>query len=240
MTTGTTSMLAVSAGPFIAGCDSATDPMCEPDETPAHSITLPAFRIDATEVTQAEYRDCIEARACSAPYHGPTPWEGEACVHAWDPEARPARAVTCVSWAQASAFCAWAGKRLPTETEWEKAARGTDGRVFPWGSAAADCTRVSMEGCLGDVAQHSSGRSPYGAWDMAGGAWEWTASWYSAALWKDVKNEARGGPEHGEFRVVRGCELNALHASARDVRAANRFSLAPEHAAVRLGFRCAK
>ena len=236
----TAGTIVVPEGAFTMGCDAATDAMCEPDERPAHSIALPAYRIDATEVTQAAYRACIDAGACTAPYHGPTPWEGDACVHRFDAAEHPRRAVTCVSWAQATGFCAWAGKRLPSESEWEKAARGADHRTFPWGDDPPSCERASIAGCTDeDVARHPLGRSPYGAYDMAGGVWEWTADWYAASAYSDVRSDA-GGPASGEFRAVRGCEFNASHGGSRDYRAANRFALAPAHVSVRLGFRCAR
>jgi formylglycine-generating enzyme required for sulfatase activity len=127
---GTCGMITVPGGSFLMGCNLASDPMCEWDEWPAHPVDVPAFRIDRLEVSQADYTACMVAGACVGPYHGPTPWEGNACVASFDPAARPGDPVTCVSWKQAATFCAWAGKRLPTEAEWEKAAAGDDGRSY--------------------------------------------------------------------------------------------------------------
>jgi formylglycine-generating enzyme required for sulfatase activity len=126
---------------------------------------LPAFTIDRTEVTQAAYQKCIEAKICSAPAGGFSP--ADACLNP----------VVNVSWKQAGQYCAWLDKRLPTEAEWEKAARGSDERLFPWGDDAPTCELANFEGCglrsAEPVASHPSGASPYGVLDMAGNVREW-------------------------------------------------------------------
>src|SRR5262249_2466356 len=120
--------LGVPAGPLLRGGTAAVDPPCGGDETPYHRVTLSAFTIDKTEVTQRAYQACMDACACTSP--------GEL----FDPQNKPMHPVVGVTWAQARQFCGWLGKRLPTEAEWEKGARGTGGRLCPLGNQAPACT----------------------------------------------------------------------------------------------------
>jgi formylglycine-generating enzyme required for sulfatase activity len=205
----------VPAGAFLRGSNRG-----EEDERPARRQRLPAFRIDRTEVTRGMYARCVQARRCP-------PLEALP-----DPDPAPDLPVTGVTWAEARAYCAFAGGRLPTEAEWEKAARGTDGREFPWGNDA-DCTRANFgnydgEGpCAGvnpgrpePVGSRPSGASPFGALDMAGNVWEW------------VEDRHEDDPTR---RVVRGgscCSYFVLP------RAANRNAWHPDHRDGDLGFRC--
>jgi formylglycine-generating enzyme required for sulfatase activity len=148
-----------------------TDTTGEPDERPRHRVTLPAFSIDRFEVTRGQWNRCIAAGACTAP-------------RPLDARFRdPDQPIVGVSWFQARAYCAWAGGRLPTEAEWEKAARGTDGRTFAWGeqyptNVLAAYGRPQNTGAPDRVGSHPRGASPYGAQDMTGNVWEWTESPY--------------------------------------------------------------
>ncbi len=151
--------------------------------------SLGAFSIDATEVTVAEYQECVAAGACTAPARK------DGCNSA----ARGSHPVNCVTWAQARRYCEFAEKRLPSDREWERAARGSDGRAYPWGNAPADCSRAVIGGCAGSTAPsggRAAGRSPFGALDMAGNVAEWTNS-----------QSLRGGdwlysPEHARIDAV--------------------------------------
>jgi len=173
-------MVYVPAGEFLMG-SSDTDGQARNDEKPQHTVYLDAYWIDRTEVTNAQYRKCVEAGACREP----------GC---WDDENynAPGQPVVCATWDDAQSYATWVGGRLPTEAEWEKAARGTDGRIYPWGDEF-DGTRLNYcdRSCEEDykdtgaddgyaltapVGRYPSGASPYGALDMAGNVWEWTRS----------------------------------------------------------------
>jgi serine/threonine-protein kinase len=203
----------VPAGPFTRGSTRGAD-----DERPVKVTTLPAFRIDRTEVTRAMYGRCVAARRCK-PLAGALASE-------------PNLPITNVNWSEARAFCAFAGGRLPSEDEWEKAARGGDGREFPWGKDL-DCTRANWgsfenEGpCAGknpgkpvDVGSYPQGASPFGVLDMAGNVWEWVADKYD-------RDPSR--------RVVRGGSCCSYFV---EPRAANRNAWDPSFRDGDLGFRC--
>lgn len=169
-------MLPVPGGPFRMGADRGG----EPDERPAHEVTLEPFLLDRTEVTNEAYAECVRARACSPP----DPNAARA-NHAGD-GARfrgPKQPVMGVSWNDANAYCTFRGKRLPREAEWEKAVRGSDGRRFPWGDEAPTAEhavfgRALTTGATDDVGTHPKGRGPYGHDDLAGNVWEWMADEY--------------------------------------------------------------
>jgi formylglycine-generating enzyme required for sulfatase activity len=202
----------VPAGPFVRGSTATVD------ERPVQKVRLPAFRIDRTEVTRAMYARCVAAGRCPAP--------------PLDLATDDSLPVTQVSWHDARAYCAFAGGRLPSEAEWEKAARGPDGREYPWG-ADADCARANwgnFEGegpCAGKnpgrpvaVGQYPGGASPYGALDLGGNVWEWVETSYE---------------EDSPRRVVRGGSCCSYFVGPR---AANRNGWDPDHRDGDLGFRC--
>ncbi len=163
----------VPAGPFVMGSDADG----EPDERPQHTRTLPAFRIDRTEVTRGAYFECVRAGRCRDAVMRP----------GWTDPRAP---VTHVSWFMARTYCAWARGRLPTEAEWEKAARGPDGRRYPWGDDAPTRERASYgqlmdTGAPEPVGAHPTGDAPYGAHDMAGNVWEWVADVYDPFAYRE-------------------------------------------------------
>ncbi len=168
-----------------------------PDEHPQHPVTLRPYCIDTLEATLDAYTRCVAARAC-------TPSAG----------AQPlgAAPVSGIDWQQATAYCRYVGGRLPTEAEWEFAARGTDGRRYPWGNAPpTDCSKLdwtpSDTSCGGigpsAVGSHPDGASPWGVLDMAGNVWEWTADWYTTAYTLGPATDPTG-PDTGSARVTRG------------------------------------
>jgi formylglycine-generating enzyme required for sulfatase activity len=224
-------MVRVPGGPFIMGCDGCGDEVSPgADEQPAHQVLVSEFDIDLTEVTQAAYAACVAASACTEP------------ASHYSPLATPNLPVRSVAWKQAADFCAWAGKRLPTEAEWEKAARGTDGRLFPWGDDETfDCARANVSGCgtgVRPVGQAPAGASPYGALDMAGNVWEWVHDFYDPEAYLAHDGADPLGPESGTRRVYRGGSSGNLLTLAR---ASNRAEAGyhPDVGGSGLGFRCA-
>jgi formylglycine-generating enzyme required for sulfatase activity len=223
---GTPETVSVPAGEFIMGCNTAVDVNCGPDENPMRTVSVSAFTIDITEVSQDHYADCMEEGACSAP----------SCQWNCDTPNRPA---TCVNRAQAQAYCRWAGKRLPTEAEWEKAARGTDGRKYPWGNQEPTCALTNMVGCTGGatpVGAVTGGASPYGALDMAGNMVEMVADWYDATYYSYGPTADPPGPSTGEAYVGRG---GGFKSDAYWQRASVRDWYSTTDAGASLGFRCA-
>jgi formylglycine-generating enzyme required for sulfatase activity len=196
------------------------------EEKPQHTVYLDAFWIDRMEVTNAQYRKCMEAGACRQ-------------AGCWDHENynAPDQPVGCVSWDDAQAYAAWVGGRLPTEAEWEKAARGTDGRIYPWGNSAPDCDKANYEGCVGrpaTVGSYLTGASPYGAVDMAGNVWEWVADWYDEGYYAHSPARNPQGPDAGDRRVLRG---GVFYSEDWGVRCANRGRFSPDGLQYNHGFR---
>jgi formylglycine-generating enzyme required for sulfatase activity len=226
-------MVKVPAGEFAMGTSTG-----EGDEQPERKVDLDAFQIDQYEVTVAQYQACVEAGGCAAPKRG------KGC-NAGQTEDRSGHPVNCVNWEQARQYCAWAGKRLPTEAEWEKAARGTDGRQYPWGGAPADCGHAVMDddgpGCgqgrTWPVGSKTAGTSPYGAQDMAGNVWEWVADWYDEGYYAAGPDRNPPGPAAGTKRVLRGGAWNGVPVNISGTR---RGKSVPEFQGDGFGFRCAR
>jgi len=218
------------------------------NEQPQHEIRLDAFWIDRAEVTNAQYRNCVDEGACSPP-SSPSSWTRDSYHGASELDNYP---VLYVDWAQANAYCTWAGVRLPTEAEWEKAAKGTDRRIYPWGSVFdGSLANFCDANCEFDwknedwddghadtapVGNYPGGASPYGVLDMAGNAWEWVADWYGGDYYVNSPERNPQGPNSGSARVARGGSWNFNQGSAR---AARRLDLEPSSSLAYVGFRCA-
>lgn len=195
------------------------------DEQPEQTVTVDSFWIGQTEVTNAQYARCVEAEACTPPHND----------H-WNNPDQADFPVTHVDWEQANRYAQWAGGRLPTEAEWEKAARGTDGRTFPWGNEATNEQPLNFNSTAGVVAvgSYPNGASPYGALDMAGNVEEWVADWYAPDAYAQFAGPNPTGPPTGFLRVVRG---GSFKSSWGVVRTSVRGRVAPAANFDNVGFR---
>ncbi len=239
-------MVHIPDGDFLMGA-AEHDAEGEPIEKPQHTVFLEAFWIDRMEVSNQQYRLCVEAGACQAPT---TCDFGQV---AFDDGTRLHHPVVCVTWHDAQSYCQWASGQLPTEAQWEKAARGTDGRIYPWGDTI-DCSRGNVDdevhvdayvvpggrGCDGyegtaPVGSYPRGASPYGVLDMAGNVWEWVRDWRDWEYYDRSPSHNPQGPAAGDLKIVRG---GSWHYGYRFMRATTRHSAPPEHRADALGFRC--
>jgi formylglycine-generating enzyme required for sulfatase activity len=217
----------IPAGEFIMGSNNQDLDAAE-DEKPQHKVYLDAYLIDKTEVTNGMYNKCVDADVCTLPI---LPSEAF-----FQEENQP---VQGLAWTQAVDYCEWVGRRLPTEAEWEKAARGTDARLFPWGNELLDEDTANYDFIFNqfiDVGSFPAGASPYGVMDMAGNVWEWTSDFYSEDYYVNSPYENPTGPEIGNIKVIRGGAWNTV---LRAIRVTNRHWAFPGRDDI-VGFRCAK
>ncbi len=227
-------MVTIPAGPFTRGSDRDAG---RTDERPRRTLDLDAFMINTYEVTNHQYLAFIAATGHKEPLnvygHGSLA----------DEPGIASLPVVQVTWHDASEYCRWAGKRLPTEAEWEKAARGTDARTYPWGNTppsphAVNFSRDWVAGeTLRPVGSLPDGASPYGVHDLSGNAREWVQDWYAVEYYQAAATRNPRGPESGLLKVIRG---GSWHSFEPDIRAAARgkggFALKTHGT----GFRCAK
>ncbi len=219
-------LILVPGGMFVMG---------DNEESPRRDVYVDSFYIDRVEVTVARYATFFAATG------------GVGAPDEWEPQLRervPNLPVVGVSWDDAAAYCQWVGRRLPTETEWEKAARGIDERRYPWGNVSptldnANFQNMSPEaygGGLSDVGTHAAGVSPYGVHDMAGNAYEWVADWYASGFPVEDRRNPRGPPS-GEARVLRG---GGRFDQAERLLSTSRYKASPETRGMDIGFRCGR
>lgn len=222
-------MVLVPAGEFTMGSDEGDE-----DEQPVHRVVLDSFYLDTFEVTNGRFAKFVEAIQSEPPWgfaDHETP-----VVHA----ERPVRWVT---WLEAMGYCLWAGKRLPTEAEWEKAARGTDGRTYPWGNdppTPAHAVFGLKEGgdeTVSPIGNRDSGASPYGVHDLAGNLYEWVTDWYDDAFYQTTPSRNPHGPV---ARTTKGQRGGSYINSPYRLRSAFRTKGDPTEHDPHVGFRCAQ
>ena len=240
------SMRLVPAGEFVMGA-SADDALAEcmkfkadcqltkfTDQEAPHVVYLDSYYMDVYEVTNALYKACVDAGACDQPaetkmlkginYYGNRNYDNYPVIE--------------VTWEQSKNYCEWRGMRLPTEAEWEKAARGIDGRTYPWGEKLDNsfANYASRFGTTSPVDKYESGKSPYGMYDMAGNVLEWVADWYAPDYYQNSPARNPLGPDSGDARVLRGGDWrkdgSLLSVSSRE-------KVTPDYEDFNIGFRCA-
>ena len=223
------SMAQVPAGEFMMGSRTG-----DADEQPVHRVYVETFFMDKYQVSVGQYAKFLE----STSQDSPPEWS------VMNKARHQNRPVVNVDWADAIAYCTWAGKRLATEAEWEKAARGTDGRTYPWGNELPKGVHANMKKekwsdhyVLSPVGMYEEGKSPYGIYDMAGNVWEWVSDWYDPDYYASSPSKNPTGPLKGQSKVIRG---GSWGSSPKDLRSADRESHLPSARGMGTGFRCAK
>jgi formylglycine-generating enzyme required for sulfatase activity len=253
-------MVDVPGGFSWRGCNKGVDPGCSKDEQPGRLLELSAFSMDKTEVSVAQYKSCVEAGRCSLP--DPAAAQS-ASSYGWgyaygfggggsvgfnfQQPGRENYPMNGVTWRQAREYCAWAGKRLPTEAEWERAARGPKGGLYPWGMEAPTCERAVMsdeasgsgcgQGGTAEVCSRPEGLSGFGLCDMAGNVWEWVEDLYAEDYFARSPDRDPQGPKSGGQRVLKG---GAYKYGPKEMRISHRSQYGEESAADDVGFRCAR
>lgn len=233
-------MVFVPAGPFPMGVPYG-DRDGGRDEYPRHEVFVDQFYIDKFEVTNGRYAQFVNATGHRAPHNPTDPtrtlWQGAAIT-----DSLADRPVVNVDWYDAAAYCKWAGKRLPTEAEWEKAAKGTSDRRFPWGNVEPAPKHLNYnqkwigEKTLMPVGSYDAGKSPFGVYDMAGNVWEWVNDWYDARYYEKSPPKNPQGPDTGRQKVIRG---GGWQNETPTVRIFTRVGSDPTIRNESTGFRCA-
>lgn len=230
-------MMVVPGGWFLMGSDPKVDRAAGPQEQPQRRVYVEAFRINRFETSNVDYLRYVLRTGASWPRY----WKEQPF-----PEKMAKHPVIGVSWREADAYCRWAGKRLPTEAEWEKAARGEDGRIFPWGNEPAGWMKsnIAHPGSkrgfkyppLANVDRYDKGVSPYGVQQMAGNVSEWVADWFDPEYYRAKEDHNPTGPRQGQDKVFRGGSWNE---DPEVARSAGRNAAGLDHWSYLIGFRCA-
>ncbi|CAM3746258.1 formylglycine-generating enzyme family protein [Parendozoicomonas haliclonae] len=234
-------MVTIPAGEFEMGCKPSDGVYCVPGTTP-HKVYLKTYKIDKYMVTFDRFQACIDAGKCTKPF------EGAACNYG--EEFAGNHPANCITYKQAEDVCHFEGKRLPTEAEWAKAARGPKSTLYPWGNTPApSCERVVMNdkgfdklpgcgsGTTQPVGSKPEGASTYGVMDMAGNLFQWTSDWYSESYFGNSPYKNPKGPDYGEKKVLRGSGWTARYPD--EIAMTVRFDYAPDGQGYVVGARCA-
>ncbi len=236
-------MRLVLAGEFTMGSNNGNS-----NEEPVHQVYLDTYYIDKYEVSNFHYKACVNANKCTPPYYT----NSKTRDRYYSDSAFDNYPVVFVDWYMAKSYCEWRGAQLPSEAQWEKAARGENGQMYPWGNTF-DGTRVNFcdKNCPEGIADmnfddgyvdtsptgsYENGKSPYGVYDLAGNVWEWVADWYSERYYENSSLSNPLGPELGEDRVLRGGAANYYFSFTRS---SARYSHKPVNSYSYVGFRCA-
>ncbi|NJN80002.1 MAG: formylglycine-generating enzyme family protein [Anaerolineales bacterium] len=217
-------LIYIPAGDFTMG-DNGFD-------APIHTVTLDGYWIQQTKVTNRMYEQCVKSGSCTSPTQelgGPVFSNPEFASHP----------IVGVTWDQAQAYCTWIQGSLPTEAQWEKAARGLSGNPYPWGSASPSCSLLNFTNCTGrtsNVNVFEFGKSPFGLFDMAGNVFEWVADWYDLNYYSQSPSANPVGPQSGQYRVIRGSSFETD--DSQIASAIRRFNEQTDSARD-IGFRCA-
>ena len=220
----------VPSGEYITGKDTST----QADYSSQHSVSLDGFWIQQTEVTNQQYAQCVSDGKCSPPGQEPdVPYWFESLYESNHP-------VVGVTWFQAREYCSYMQGRLPTEAEWEAAARGPEGKIFPWGGDKPNCNYLNVNGCLEseepyDILSNPFGASDFYAYEMAGNVFEWVEDWYAKDYYASSPSENPTGPLDGRKKVYRG---GSYKSTGDEVGSYLRFSTEPENQSSDIGFRC--
>jgi len=230
-------LVQISGGIFKMGCNS-----CENDEKPEHEVTVSDFKMDSHEITDLQYDSCVQSGRCS-----PAHYEDSLCM-IWDGKSfkkliiqkslrKPGFPVTCVTWHQAQAYCRSRGMKLPTEAQWEYAARGGAGNLYSWGNEPPTTDKCSYleSGGIQTVGKYKP--NSFGLYDMTGNVWEWTADYYESEYYKYSESSNPSGPAAGLYRVIRG---GGWYSTSAQLGASNRLWFSPDVPEASIGFRCVK
>lgn len=223
---GEPALIDIPAGGFEMGCNKAIRATCQDDEGPAHIVRLPAFKLTRTEITAGQYNACVVSGACRSP-------------PSFD-MTKASYPVTARTFQDARDYCSWARMRLPTEAEWEFAARGVSSYEFPWGhTPSPDCDRAVMMGCggIGPVGALPAGASPEGVMDLAGNVAEWVNDWFGFDYYAYMPERNPPGPTSGRYKSLRGGSWKSRPIM---LRTATRSGAPADQRSATVGFRCAK
>jgi formylglycine-generating enzyme required for sulfatase activity len=228
------------------------DVLLENDEIPAHDVTLAAFWMDQVEVTNGMYNLCVQAGVCRLPVKLNSDNRGD---YFGNPEFQDYPVIQ-ITWFDANVYCQWAGRRLPTEAEWERAARGDDLRTYPWGGEPPNELNSNANNIVGDVTRvgsYPAGASPFGVLDMAGNVWEWVADYYSGRYYTESPSTNPLGPDNGGLNFLRVIRGGSFQDNLFNLRVSNRgYETGPDPSAfpgeaeyygrssVKIGFRCVR
>jgi len=230
-------MRQIPAGSFVMGSSTGKG-----NEAPPHTVSLSGYSIDINEVSKAQFDSCVAAGACS-----PAHYEDGKCV-AWDgqgfKEVRvpsrmrdPGYPAVCVTWAQARQYCAFKGKNLPSEAQWEYAALAGREVDYAWGNEPPDASRCAQPRETHPKKTGSFPPNPWGLYDMTGNVWEWTGDHYQPDYYESSEPDDPRGPEVGQYRVIRG---GGWYSTGLQLRIKNRLWFDPNYGEISIGFRCAK